>query len=86
MESALQDIYSDLKDSLVQSGLFSPAQNGAGANTWRISPEPFYLSEEEVRFFSDLGSHLLKFYEALNRMYLDSAKGRAPGWIAEYLD
>ncbi|MBI5427246.1 MAG: hypothetical protein HZA02_03080 [Nitrospinae bacterium] len=86
MESALQDIYSNFKDSLVQSGLFSPAQNGAGANTWRISPEPFYLSEEEVRFFSDLGSRLLKFYEALNRMYLDSAKGRAPGWIAEYLD
>ncbi|MBI4388875.1 MAG: hypothetical protein HY580_01730, partial [Nitrospinae bacterium] len=69
-----------------QSGLFSETQNGPGANTWRISPEPFYLSGEEVRFFSELGYRLLKFYEALNRMYLDSAKGRAPGWIAEYLD
>ena len=53
---------------------------------WRISPEPFYLSEEEVSFFHQLGPHLLKFYSAINQLYFDSVKGRVPGWVAEYMD
>lgn len=82
-----ENICSAIKESLVQSGLFSLQANGKGAeNTWRISPEPYYLSPAEVRFFAELGGHLLKFYSALNRFYLDSAKGKLPGWFAEYLD
>lgn len=80
-----EDIYSELVAALTKSGLYSPAENGGG-NVWRISSEPYSLSAQDVRFFSDLGQHLLKFYEALNQLHLDSVKGRIPGWFAEYLD
>ncbi|MBC8283437.1 MAG: hypothetical protein H8E32_06445 [Nitrospinae bacterium] len=71
----------DLKASLVQAGLFSDS-----GNTWRISPEPYFLSQEETTFFHELGPKLLKFYSALNQFYLDSAKGKFHPWVAEYLD
>ena len=74
-------IYADIKSALVQAGLYS----GSG-NTFRISPEPYFLSHDEIYFFQELGSHLLKFYSVLNRFYLDSAKGNFYPWIAEYLD
>ena len=38
------------------------------------------------RFFTGLGDHLLQFYAALNRLYWDSFKGKAPAWVAGYLD
>ncbi len=59
-----------------------PAQNTA----WRISPEPFCLSAEFHRYLTDLGNHLLAFYRAANKLYLESVHGRMPAWIAEYLD
>ena len=71
----------DIKASLKQAGLFSDS-----GNTWRISPEPYFLSQEETTFFHELGPHLLKFYSVLNRFYLDSVKGNFYPWIAEYLD
>jgi len=71
----------DIKTSLVKAGLFSDS-----GNTWRISPEPYFLSQEEVAFFHELGPKLLKFYSALNRFYIDSTKGKFYPWIAEYLD
>ena len=70
------DICAKIKTSLIQSGLFSPEGSEEG-NVWRISPEPFYLSEEDVRFFHQLGPHLLKFYLAINQLYFDSVKGRS---------
>lgn len=78
-----EDICFDIQASLVESGLFS--SNGK-KDTWRISPEPYYLSGETVTFFVQLGDHLLKFYKVLNQFYLDSVKGKAPPWFAEYLD
>jgi hypothetical protein len=80
-----EDIYLELVAALTKSGLYSPAENGGG-NVWRISSEPYCLSAQDVRFFSDLGQHLLKFYSALNQLYLDSVKGKIPSWFAEYLD
>ena len=75
----------DIKASLVQDGLFSDSSSDAG-NTWRISPEPYFLSQEETTFFHELGPKLLQFYSVLNRFYLDSAKGNFHPWLAEYLD
>jgi hypothetical protein len=54
--------------------------------SWRIAPEPFFLSAEQVRFFEALGHDLLAFYRALNRLYYESARGHQPGWVADYLD
>ena len=71
----------DIKTSLVKTGLFSDS-----GNTWRISPEPYFLSPEETTFFHELGPKLLKFYSALNSFYLNSSKGNTHPWITGYLD
>ena len=52
----------------------------------RISPEPFWLSQEELEWFEELGTHLLRFYQASNLLYLQSARGVQPAWVAAYLD
>lgn len=53
---------------------------------WRVSPEPFALSKQEVDAIERLGTYLLAFYRALNNLYNRSARGTAPAFIAEYLD
>lgn len=87
MTATQEDIYSEISTSLTEAGLYSPDGNEKGTeNTWRISTEPYFLSAGELEFIDRLGHHLLKFYSVLNQFYLDSAKGKLPGWIAEYLD
>ena len=82
-----EDICLEIESSLVQSNLFSNAiQAEKAAPSWRVSPEPYYLSSEEILFFEDLGCHLLKFYTVLNSLYSDSVKGKIPSWFAQYLD
>ncbi len=82
-----EDICLEIETSLVQSDLFSKAtQTEKAAPSWRVSPEPYYLSSEEILFFEDLGCHLLKFYTVLNSLYADSVKGKIPSWFAQYLD
>ena len=71
----------NIRASLVQAGLFSDS-----GNTWRISPEPYFLSQKEINFFHDLGPKLLEFYSTLNQFYLDSTKGTLNPWVSEYLD
>jgi len=53
---------------------------------WRVSPEPFALSGEQVDAIERLGPQLLRFYRGLNNLYNRSARGTAPAFIAEYLD
>ena len=69
-----------VQDALQAAGLFesSPA--------WRVSPVPFPLTADEVSFFEDLGPRLWSFSKALNRLYLESVKGRQPFWVYQYLD
>ena len=82
-----EDICLEIESTLIQSCLYSNGSRGEGnAPTWRISPEPYYLSSDEISFFNDLGPHLLKFYTTLNRFYADSVKGKLPLWFAQYLD
>jgi hypothetical protein len=57
-----------------------------GVTRWRIAPAPFLLSHDDLAFFRSLGNHLLAFYRALNRLYLDSVRGTQPAWVAAYLD
>ncbi len=54
--------------------------------SWRISPEPFWLTESELNWFEELGSHLLAFYRVCNLLYSQSIRGIQPIWVAEYLD
>jgi hypothetical protein len=60
--------------------------SAARAARWRITPSPFLLSPTEIAFFRNLGSDLLAFYRALNRLYMDSVRGAAPTWVSAYLD
>jgi len=75
---------------LAAAGVFAdPAASTEGGHTstsWRISPCPFLISKEQLEFFTTLGPQLLSFYQAVNRLYLDSVKGIQPAWIARYLD
>ncbi len=53
---------------------------------WRVSPVPFQLTADDVSFFENLGPQLWSFSKALNRLYLDSVKGKQPFWVHQYLD
>ncbi|MFQ5481810.1 MAG: hypothetical protein ACE5ER_03535 [Nitrospinaceae bacterium] len=75
----------EIREALLDRGLYVDGETGPG-DTWRLSPEPFYLSADQIQFFETLGGVLLAFYTALNRLYQDSVKGRAPDWAAAYLD
>jgi hypothetical protein len=85
-----------IRDKLVQAGLFAPRPTGItstspnnihpATNSWRIAPVPFSLSHEQLTWFSSLGTHLLSFYRALNRLYGESVRGTQPAWVAGYLD
>ena len=80
-----ENICIEIQASLTRSGLFSDGSSNLG-NSWRISPEPFFLSSEDAEFFHQLGPHLLKFYTTWNDFYLGSIKGTYPKWFAQYLD
>ena len=54
--------------------------------SWRISPEPFWVTEAELKWFEALGPHLLNFYRACNLLYSQSVRGIQPAWVAEYLE
>lgn len=91
---ALHEQCASIRRFLARSELYQdPTSQGSTAPeasgdmvTWRISPTPFFLTADEARFFDDLGTHLLAFYRALNRLYLDSARGLQPAWAHAYLD
>ncbi|MBT5551879.1 MAG: hypothetical protein HOJ79_15530 [Nitrospina sp.] len=78
-----ENICAEIQASLTRSGLFTEGSSDLG-NSWRISPEPFFLSSEDAEFFHQLGPHLLKFYTTWNNLYLESIKGSQ--WFAQYLD
>ncbi|MDE0555114.1 MAG: hypothetical protein OXI24_12905 [Candidatus Poribacteria bacterium] len=54
--------------------------------SWRISPEPFWISETDLKWFEEFGSHLLNFYRACNLLYSQSVREIQPAWVAEYLE
>ncbi len=68
-----------IRDRLPQDGLFS-------GHSWRISPRPLPLGQTLVNELETLGRVLLRFNQALNRLYQHSHSGKQPGWIAEWLD
>jgi len=53
---------------------------------WKLSPEPFQLSPATFSRIERLGNDLLALYRAANKLYLQSVKGTAPAFVAEYLE
>lgn len=66
-----------VKERLIKDGVYIK---------WRISPEPFFLSKEELSFIESLGRCFYQFYKASNKLYYESIAGRQPAWVAGYLD
>lgn len=76
-----------VRSHLIEEGLFRPdTASAVGNNLWRIATGPFGITKEELDFLERLGNQLLSFYQAANRLYLDSVHGKAPSWVAGYLD
>ena len=78
-----------LDDLLPDPALFrveGPARLPGQRAPWRLSPEPFWLTPELVETLEGLGADLLAFYQACNRLYQASVRGRVPAWVTAYLD
>lgn len=78
-----------INEGLKGTGLYREPKGelAEGQNTtWRVSPEPFKLDEKTYRFFNELGDHLLRFYEASNRLYARAVRGSLPDWVRAWLD
>lgn len=62
-------------------------EQAPGVHTpFRISPEPIFLDAKLVEEIEGLGPHLLRFYQAANRLYLHSVRGSAPDWVRACLE
>jgi hypothetical protein len=66
-------------DATPSGGLFD-------AKTSRISPDAFPLSGDQVLELEQLGQRLWVFLKACNLLYRQSVEGKAPEWIARWLD
>lgn len=53
---------------------------------WRVSPEPYRLDPALAARMTALGTPLLRFYQAANKLYQESVKGRQPSWVHRLLD
>jgi hypothetical protein len=53
---------------------------------WRIAPAPFPIEKRLLTEFEKLGRVLLQFNKAVNQIYRKSLEGKAPAWVADYLD
>jgi hypothetical protein len=74
--------YNNCREHLIQDGLFVEGKE----DSWRIGCQPFPLSTQQAQFLEELGQHLLAFYTAVNRLYIESLKGSQPRWVHEYFD
>jgi hypothetical protein len=76
-----------VEQALIEAGIFQKTtQSSRDPSRWRISPHPFWISQEEIQFLENLGPALLSFYKALNQLYFKSIKGIQPKWCSAYLD
>ncbi len=87
-DAALHDQVMHVNTGLPESGLYAAAKPvGDGSRVpWRLSPEPITVSPAQAAALQSMGQHLLEFYVVVNRLYLASARGTQPAWIAELLD
>jgi len=73
------DILSHIRAAIPADGLFAEKD-------WLLSPEPLRLDARFVEELEKLGHRLQVFQRATNELYLRSANGKAPAWVADYLD
>ncbi|MDE0021401.1 MAG: hypothetical protein OXT69_08485 [Candidatus Poribacteria bacterium] len=74
-----------LAEHALYTGERRPTHPDSNAS-WRVSPDPFWISAEERAWYERLGTHLAEFYAACNLLYSHSVRGLQPEWAAELLD
>src|SRR5690606_39030236 len=74
-----QAINQGLAGTRLHSGMVETT--GEQNTPFRISPEPFWIDRKLFQEIESLGPHLLAFYQAANRLYLQSVRGSQPGWV-----
>ena len=73
------DTLARLRAEIPSAGLFAEKD-------WLLSPEPLRLDAAFVEELEKLGRRLMIFQRASNELYQRSANGKAPAWVADYLD
>ncbi len=68
-----------VRGAMPEGGLFADKD-------WLVSPQPLALPAKVVDELGRLGHQLALFQRAANTLYLQSVKGKAPAWLAGYLD
>lgn len=63
-----------------------PAEGLFADKEWLLTPEPFRIDAPLADELEKLGYRLHLFVRACNELYQRSATGKAPSWIADYLD
>ncbi len=53
---------------------------------WLLSPEPLRLDASFIEELEKLGHRVMIFQRASNELYHRSVNGKAPAWVADYLD
>lgn len=79
MSLSPQEAAEFIRSRIPSHGLFAGME-------WRISPAPFPLERKVMQQLEKLGRVLLQFNKAVNLLYRRSAEGKAPEWVARYLD
>jgi hypothetical protein len=78
-----------INQRLPERTLYSDAKRAIHPDSrasWRLSPEPFWLTPAMHDFLQGLGQDLLAFSRALNSLYHASVRGTQPAWVADYMD
>ena len=73
-------------DTLAHLRAAIPADGLFAEKSWLLSPEPLRLDAAFIEELEKLGRRLMIFQRATNELYLRSANGKAPAWVADYLD
>ena len=68
-----------VREAFPQGGLFADKD-------WLMSPEPLRLPKKVVAELGRLGHQLSVFQRATDTLYRQSVRGKAPAWLADYLD
>jgi hypothetical protein len=63
-----------------------PSEGLFAEKDWLLSPEPFPISARQQEALEKLGYRLLLFQRACNELYFRSVNGKAPAWVADYVD
>jgi hypothetical protein len=73
-------------DTLARLRAEIPSRGLFAEKDWLLSPEPLRVGADVIEELEKLGHRLLLFQRASNELYHRSVGGKAPAWVADYLD